>query len=74
MRKFNSSAVVLLSQLLLESTLRGSLLHPINMDLKVIAVFALMAVFINVSNGELCHFPPLQLITILHILYYAEFF
>lgn len=54
-RKFNSETLLLLSQLLLDSTLCGSLLHTANMDLKVIVVFALMAVVIHapVSNGEL---------------------
>ncbi len=54
-RGFNSETQLLLSQLLLDSTLRGSLLYTANMDLKVIIIFALMAVVIHapVSNGEL---------------------
>lgn len=54
-RRFNAETQLLLSQLLLDSTLCGSLLHTANMDLKVIVIFALMAVVIHapVSNGEL---------------------
>lgn len=54
-RGFNAETQLLLSQLLLDSTLRGSLLYTANMDLKVIIIFALMAVVIHapVSNGEL---------------------
>lgn len=54
-RKFNPETQLLLSQLLPDSTLCGSLLYTTNMDVKVIVIFALMAVVIHapVSNGEL---------------------
>ncbi len=54
-RRFNSETRLLLSQLLLDSTLRASLLHTANMDVKVIVIFALLVVVIHapVSNGEL---------------------
>lgn len=54
-RKFNSETQLLLSQLLLDSTQCGSLLHTANMDLKVIVVVALMAVVIHapISSGKL---------------------
>lgn len=64
-RKFNPETQLLLSQLLLDSTLCGSLLYTANMDVKVIVIFALMAVVIHapVSNGKL-----------LYLLYFANVF
>uniref|UniRef100_A0A8C1K1V2 Stromal cell-derived factor 1 n=4 Tax=Cyprinus carpio TaxID=7962 RepID=A0A8C1K1V2_CYPCA len=53
-RGFNSETQLLLSHLLLDSTLCGSVLHTANMDMKVIVIFALMAVVIHapVSNAK----------------------